>query len=120
VSGAEVDPARLEEEWAEDLKVLKNLADNGDRADLVRVVDVSFSGTSEAIDRLEADAEDLGFTPIDREIDEDGLITLFVEREQAADPASIKSLTITCLEIEARYGVEYDGWGCVAETGLPN
>ena len=115
-----VDPMRLEAEWAEDQKVLQSLAENGDRAELIRPVDVSFTGPREAIDRLEFDAEDLAFMPIDREIDEDGAITLFLEREQPADAASIQSLTATCLEIEAKYGVEYDGWGCVAETGLSN
>lgn len=112
-----VDPARLEQEWAADQDVLRSLAENGDRAELARPVDVSFRGSADALDRLEDAADTLGFDVIDREIDEDGEITLFLEREQPADAASIKALTVTCLEIEADYGVEYDGWGCVAESG---
>ncbi|MFS0736253.1 ribonuclease E inhibitor RraB [Sphingomonas sp. 1P06PA] len=114
---AKIDPARMEEEWAADQEVLKSLAENGDRAELVRPVDVSFRGSVEALDRLEDAAEALGFEVVDRETDDDGTLTLFLEREQAADAASIKALTTTCLEIEAEYGVEYDGWGCTAETG---
>jgi regulator of RNase E activity RraB len=115
-----VDPARLAAEWAEDQTVLRNLAENGDRAELVRPVDVSFSGSAGALDALEDAAEELGFEVIDREIAEDGGQTLFLEREQTAEPEAIKALTTLCLEIEAEYDVEYDGWGCVAETGSPH
>jgi regulator of RNase E activity RraB len=115
-----IDQARLENEWAEDQAVLRNLAENGDRAELVRAVDVSFSGSAEALDALEDAAEELGFEVIDREIDEEGGQTLFLEREQTTEAEAIKALTTLCLEIEADYDVEYDGWGCVAETGSPH
>ncbi len=115
-----IDPARLEAEWAEDLDVLRSLAENGDKAELLRAIDVSFTGSAEALDQLEDAAEDLGFEVIDREIDEEGGQTLFLEREQTTEAEAIKALTTLCLEIEADYDVEYDGWGCVAETGSPH
>jgi regulator of RNase E activity RraB len=113
----EVDQQRLDAEWREDQEVLANLADNGDQPDLLRSVDVSFSGDEEALDRLTEEAGELGFTVIDREENEEGGISLFLAREQKADAASIKALTLQCLQIEILYDVEYEGWGCMAETG---
>ena len=113
----EVSPARLEEEWAADKDVLASLRENGDRAEIVRPVDVSFRGDDDALDKLEQDAAELGFEVIEREEDEDGEVCLFLGREQAADDESIKALTLKCLQIELAYEVEYDGWGCTAEDG---
>jgi regulator of RNase E activity RraB len=54
---------------------------------------------------------------LDREEDEEGDQFLFLEIEQAVDEESIRALTRKCLQIEILFGVEYDGWGCNAETG---
>ena len=105
----EVDPKRFEEEWAEDQEVLANLAENGDKPELMRSVDVSFCGS---------DAESLGFTVLEREETEDGEMALFLARDQKADAASIKALTLLCLQIELLYDLDYEGWGCMAETGM--
>ena len=113
-----VDPARLEEEWQADQEVLANLSENDDRPEIPRSVDVSFRGPPDALDRLAEVAEELGFTVIEAEPSEDGEPWLFLERTQQTDAESIKSLTTTCLQIEAMFGLEYDGWGCVAQTGL--
>ena len=113
----EVDQARLDAEWTADKDVLASLAENCDIATIVRPVDVSFRGDDKALDRLEENAEELGFTVIEREEDENGEISLFLGCEQAADEASIKALTLRCLQIETLYDVEYDGWGCTAEDG---
>ena len=113
----EVDPARLEEELLADEEVLLNLARNGDRPEIARSVDVSFRGDEDALDRLADDAETLGFTVLEREEGEDGEISLFLARTQKADPASIKALTLQCLQIELLYDVEFEGWGCMAEAG---
>ena len=113
----DVDPKRLAEEWAADKDVLQSLAENGDRAEIVRPIDVSFRGDEEALDRLEESASELGFEVIEREEDEEGEVSLFLGCEQAADEASIKALTVKCLQIELLYDVEYDGWGCTAEDG---
>ena len=116
----DVDQARLDAEWAADKDVLASLAANGDRAEIVRAVDVSFRGDDEALDRLEDDAEELGFAVIEREEDEDGEMCLFLGCEQTSDEAAIRALTLKCLQIELIYDVEYDGWGCTAETGQTN
>ena len=113
----EVSPARLAEEWAADKDVLASLREAGDRPEIVRPVDVSFRGDDAALDKLEGDAAELGFEVIEREEDEDGEMCLFLGREQAADDAAIKALTLKCLQIELAYDVEYDGWGCTAEDG---
>ncbi|AOH85451.1 hypothetical protein AWL63_17405 [Sphingomonas panacis] len=116
----EVDPKRLEAEWAADKDVLASLAANGDRAEIVRLVDVSFRGDEDALERLEDDAETLGFSFIEREEDEDGEISSFLGIEQSVEADAIRALTLKCLQIELLYDVEYDGWGCTAETGLKN
>ena len=113
----EVSPERLAEEWAADKDVLASLRENGDVPEIVRAVDVSFRGSDDALDRLEESAGELGFEVIEREADEDGEMSLFLGCEQATDDASIKALTVRCLQIELLYDVEYDGWGCTAEDG---
>ncbi|WP_404370525.1 ribonuclease E inhibitor RraB [Sphingomonas sp. MMS24-J45] len=113
----EVSPARLEEEWAADKDVLQSLRDAGDRAEIVRPVDVSFRGDDEALDRLEEEAGSLGFDVIEREEDEEGDMCLFLMRAQTTDDAAIKGLTKLCQQIAQAYDVEYDGWGCTAEDG---
>jgi regulator of RNase E activity RraB len=113
----EVDPARFAEEWAADQDVLASLAENGDRPEIARAVDVSFLGDEDDLARLAEDAEELGFAVLEREEAEDGSFSLFLGREQKADAESIKALTLQCLQIELLYDVEYEGWGCAAETG---
>ncbi len=113
----DVDPARLAQEWAEDREVLASLAENGDKAELVRSIDVSFLGSDADLDRLADDAESLGFTVLEREETEDGDMALFLARAQTVDSDAIKALTLQCLQIEILYDVDYEGWGCMAQTG---
>jgi len=113
----QIDPARLEAEWAADKDVLANLAAHGDKAHVRRAVDVSFRGDDEAFEQVLRIASQFGFVELDRETDEAGDLFLFLECEQAVDEQSIRDLTRKCLQIEALCGVEYDGWGCEAETG---
>lgn len=113
----QVDPARLEEEWAADRSVLASLAENGDNARIVRPIDVSFRGTEENFDRVLEVAIQFGFVELDREVGDDGALYLFLETEQAVDEDSIRSLARKCVQIEMLCDVEYDGWGCEAETG---
>lgn len=114
----QIDPERLEQEWQADQDVLANLARNGDKSGLLRPVDVSFRGSEDALERLIQKASSFGFVVLDREEPEDGQPFLFLERIQKSDEASIKALTKMCLQIEIMFGVEYDGWGCEAKTGL--
>ena len=114
----QVDPARLEEEWEADKEVLANLAANGDKSRTPRPVDVSFRGSEKDLERLLEYASQFGFVELDREEPEDGGNPyLFLECEQAVDEASIRALTLKCLQIEILFDVEYDGWGCEAVTG---
>jgi hypothetical protein len=113
----QVDAARLEQEWEADSQVLANLAANGDKARIPRPLDVSFRGTEEAFEQVLAIASQFGFVELDREEDEEGELFLFLECEQAVDEQSIRALAKKCLQIEILCGVEYDGWGCEAETG---
>jgi regulator of RNase E activity RraB len=112
-----IDPTRLEEECLADQEVLANLLENGDQPEIVRPVDVSFRGTTEALVKLTDRAAEFGFDFVEIEEDEDGEPCLFLVRDQAADAASIKELTTTCLQIELIFGVEYDGWGCELQDG---
>lgn len=111
-----VDPKRLEQEWQADQDVLANLRQNGDRPDLLRAVDVSFRGPPDVLERLTETAEELGFDFLETEESEDGDPWVFLVREQAADDESIRALTTVCLQLEAMFSVEYDGWGCPAQT----
>ena len=113
----EVDPARLEAEWEADKDILVQLAANGDKAQLPRPVDVSFRGTEEDFERVLNVASQFGFVELDREVGEDGELYLFLECESAVDEQSIRALTRKCLQIELLFDVEYDGWGCEAQTG---
>lgn len=113
----DVDPARLEAEWEADKDILVQLAANGDKAHLPRPVDVSFRGTEEDFERVLNVASQFGFVELDREVGEDGELYLFLECESAVDEQSIRALTRKCLQIELLFGVEYDGWGCEAQTG---
>ena len=113
----QVDPARLEAEWQADKDILVQLAANGDRARMPRPIDVSFRGTDEDFERVLNVASQFGFVELDREIGEDGEHYLFLECEQAVDEQSIRDLTRKCIQIEMLFGVEYDGWGCEAQTG---
>ncbi|MBU0555529.1 MAG: ribonuclease E inhibitor RraB [Alphaproteobacteria bacterium] len=113
----QVDPARLEAEWDADKDVLVQLAANGDRAKQPRPVDVSFRGTEENFERVLNVASQFGFVELDREVGEDGEHYLFLECESAVDEDSIRAITRKCIQIEMMFDVEYDGWGCEAQTG---
>jgi len=112
-----VDPKRFAVEWAADQDVLERLAADGDNSAIARPVDVSFRGPLEALHALEMAAEELGFSVLEEEQSGDGDRWLFLERVQTTDAPSIQELTETCLRIEAYFGLEYDGWGCLAENG---
>lgn len=113
----EVDPARLEAEWAADKTVLAELAASGDDARIPRPVDVSFRGSEMDFERLLNVASQFGFVELDREESDDGELYLFLECEQAVDEASIRKLARTCVQLEMVFGLEYDGWGCQAKPG---
>jgi len=108
---------RWNEVWAADLDVIRNLRGNGDNPEIPREIDVSFRGSLDALKRLQSSCENFGFDVQEFiEADEKGEPWLFLVRTQAADEESMRDLTMTYLQIEDSFGVECDGWGCVAQT----
>jgi regulator of ribonuclease activity B len=112
-----IDQERWEAVWAADLDVLRSLGENGDQSDLPRLVDVSFRGSPDALDRLASSASNFGFSVQSRDSSDDEEPWLFLERVQTADIDAIRDLTMTYLQIEDAFEVECDGWGCLAQTG---
>lgn len=111
------DADRLAEELAADADVVRALRDNGDVAEIIRPVDVHFVGEAELIERLEDEIEDLGWTIVEMVPEDDGYVTLSVQREQATTDDALRALTEDALRIEAAYDISYDGWGTAAESG---
>ena len=109
-------PARLAEELAADEDVVRALRENGDVAEVVRPVDAHFEGDADAISRIEDDAEQLGWRVVDVTEEDEGQATLWLQRNQTTTDSALRGLTEDALRIEATYGVDYDGWGTVAET----
>jgi hypothetical protein len=71
----------------------------------------------EALRRLEASCANFGFEVQEfLEAAEDGDPWLFLVREQTTDEDAIREMTETYLQMEDSFGVECDGWGCVAAT----
>ncbi|MGF7170951.1 hypothetical protein FHS91_002639 [Sphingobium xanthum] len=113
-----IDPDRWEEVWAADLDVLRSLAEQGDRSEVPRLVDVSFRGSADALDRLQASAANFGFVIQSRDPNGPQEPWLFLERIQPIDLETMREFTMTYLQIEDSFGVECDGWGCVAQNGI--
>ena len=114
----QIDPQRWEEVWAADLDVLNNLTQQGDRPEIARMIDVSFRGSDTALDQLEASAANFGFRVQSRDPNGSDEPWLFLERVQTTDIEAMKEFTATYLHIEDTFGVECDGWGCVAQNGI--
>jgi regulator of RNase E activity RraB len=112
-----IDPARLAEELEANEEVLQALAANGDVAALPRTIDVHFKGAQDDIENLAEDAQSLGFRFIDFGEFEDGDWAADCQVDGPVTREALKALITRALEIEISHGVEFDGWGCAAETG---
>ena len=112
-----IDPKRLAEELEANEEVLIALAENGDIAALARTIDVHFKGAQDAIEQLAEDAQGLGLRFIDFGEFEDGDWAADCQVDGPVTRPALKALIIRALEIEISHGVEFDGWGCAAETG---
>jgi hypothetical protein len=112
-----IDPKRLAEELAADEEVLAELARSGDIAELSRVIDVHFKGSQDDIEALAEDAEALGFRFIDFGEFDDGDWAADFQVDGPVTRAALSALITRALEIEISHGVEFDGWGCNAESG---
>lgn len=108
-----IDPARIEAEVAADADVIRSLKENGDVPTITRPIDIRFVGEAAAVAKLEADAGPLGLRVVQKTFDAQET-ALDVQKDQTTDPVAIRRLTEAALQIEAQYGVRYDGWGTVA------
>jgi regulator of RNase E activity RraB len=114
-----IDPARLAEELEANEEVLAALAANGDIATLPRTIDVHFKGAQEEIEQLAEDAQSLGLRFIDFGEFEDGDWAADCQVDGPVTRDALRALITRALEIELSHNVEFDGWGCPAETGSP-
>ena len=112
-----IDPARLDEELEANEEVLLALAANGDIADLSRTIDLHFKGPQDDIENLAEDAQGLGFRFIDFGEFEDGDWAADLQVDGPVTRAALSALITRVLEIELTHNVEFDGWGCAAESG---
>ncbi len=110
------DQGRFEQEWAADQGVLARLAEQGDKADQLRDLDVSFTGNESNLRDAEQEAANYGFRIIQIVKVEGGVWRLDVSRQQSANAETIRQLTIDALQIEAACSVSYDGWGCITQN----
>jgi regulator of RNase E activity RraB len=114
-----INDARLAEELEANEVVLAALEANGDIATLPRTIDVHFKGPQEDIEQLAEDAQSLGFRFIDFGEFEDGDWAADCQVDGPVTREALRALITRALEIEISHGVEFDGWGCPAETGSP-
>ena len=112
-----IDPTRLADELAADRDVLESLAANGDISSVTRPLDLHFKGARDAIEQLADDVEGLSLRFVGFNVYEDGEWSVDLQTDGTTDFASIEQLTRKALEIEISHDVEYDGWGCVNQTG---
>ena len=114
----EINKSRLVEELEANEDVLHALSANGDVAELSRTIDVHFQGAQDPIEALAENAERLGFRFIDFGEFEDGDWAADLQVEGPVTRDALRALITRALEIEISHGVEFDGWGCEAETGV--
>ena len=118
MTGIMIDNQRLAEELEANEEVLVALAANGDIASLPRTIDVHFKGNQDAVENLAEDAQGLGFRFIDFGEFEDGDWAADLQVDGPVTRDALRALITRALEIEISHGVEFDGWGCEAETGV--
>ena len=112
-----IDPTRLADALAADRDVLESLAANGDISSIIRPIDLHLRGARDAIEQLADDVEGLSLRFVGFNVYEDGAWSVDLQMDGTTDFASIGQLTRKALEIEISHDVEYDGWGCVNQTG---
>ena len=120
MSIVKIDPAHLAQELAANEEVLAALAENGDITSIVRSIDLHFKGPQTNIEMLASNAESLGLRFLGFAEFEDGDWAADLQTDSSSDRDTITELTRRALEIEVLHDVEFEGWGCHAETGLAN
>lgn len=112
-----IEPARLAAQLEADADVMSVLRENGDIASIVRSVDLRFRGEATKVARLSHELEKLGWRVIQIVQLDASETALDVQRDQTTDEMAIHEMTETALKIEVAWGVEFDGWGTVAQRG---
>ena len=120
MSVARIDPEHLAQELAANEEVLAALAENGDVPSIARSIDLHFKGPQTNIEMLAGNAEALGLRFLGFAEFEDGDWAADLQVYSTSDRDAITDLTRRALEIEILHAVEFEGWGCHAETGLEN
>jgi hypothetical protein len=112
-----IDPTRLADALAADRDVLESLAANGDISSITRPIDLHFKGARDAIEQLAGDVEGLSLRFVGFNVYEDGAWSVDLQMDGTTNFAPIEQLTRKAVEIEISHDVDYDGWGCVNQTG---
>jgi regulator of RNase E activity RraB len=110
------EPKDVEAEFASDADVLERLRENGDVPSIARLIDTRFFGEPTDLQMLSQAIGQRGWGVIQFVDLEDGGYALDVQRVQTAEAPAIRELTLEALALEREFDVEYDGWGCVAQT----
>jgi len=106
-----IDPARLESQLRRDADILQVLTQRGDLSTIPRPIDLLFLARPETAEAVKREIEKAGWFILRTAITEAGLFAVEVQVEQTAHLNAITALTRAALEIEARTGADYDGWG---------
>jgi len=111
-----IDPKELADHLKADADVIRSLREHGDIESIVRPVEVCFRGEATRIAGIYRRLEELAWriTHI-RSEDPDEQAWLVAERDQTTEAAEIAELTRTALKLAAEFGVEFDGWGAIAQ-----
>lgn len=114
IAAIAVDPALFAAERAADAGVMASLERNGDRPDVARRIDLRFKGDEARLRDLATVAGQLDLDVL--QLVEAGGAGHVLDLSCRSDTreATIDALTRTALQIATRFGVTYDGWGCVA------
>ncbi len=110
----EINPERLAAELRADEDVVRSLKLNGDVPMVVRPLDVRFRGVPERIKKFGESLEGKDWILVQIIPLNISEVAIDVKRDQTTEANALRALTIWALQIEARFGIEYDGWGTIA------
>ena len=116
VAAIMIDPKELADHLKADADIIRSLREHGDIESIVRPVEVCFRGEATRIAGIYRRLEELAWriTHI-RSEDPDEQAWLVAERDQTTEATEIAELTRTALKLAAEFGVEFDGWGAIAQ-----
>jgi hypothetical protein len=110
-----IDPKELADNLKADADDFRSLKENGDIETIFRPVDVHFRGKATRIVGLHRRLEELGWRITHIRSEDPDQAWVGAARDQTTEEAAITELTETALRLAAEFGVEYDGWGAIAQ-----